>query len=90
MLWWEPACDSACLQYPAFGRMMPEWWDAFGEGYGVQPPRIRVLLQALRHRLCAAMGAYWEPWSKRNQAWRDHALVNLDALMDAVVQDTGH
>jgi len=84
VMWWDPACDLACLQYPPFGDARPACWKALLRGYGSPPERKRILLFAVMQRLCAAMGAYMEPWTERNRAWAARCLGDVDAFLDEI------
>ena len=84
VMWWDSAYDVACLRYPPFGEMKPDWWAAFLRGYGVEPERKRIALYAILQRLCAAMGSYWEPKSVGNETWAASALDDMDEFLHEV------
>jgi hypothetical protein len=84
VMWWDPAWDVACLRYPPFGETSPRAWEALRRGYGPEPERKRMLLYLVMQRLCAAMGIYMAPPAVHSQAWADHCLADLDAILDEI------
>jgi len=84
VMWWEPAYDLACLQYPPYGDARPAHWRALLRGYGLLPERRRILLYAVMQRFCAAMGAYMEPRTARGRAWAVRCLEDVEGFMDEI------
>lgn len=83
-MWWDPAYNLAFLQYPPFGLVAPDHWQAFLRGYGAEPARKRMLLYLVMQRLCAAMGIYKQPQTTHNETWAAHCLDDLDTILDEI------
>ena len=84
VMWWDSACDLACIQYPPFGDATKVRWESFLRAYGPPPERKRALLFVVMQRLCAAMGSYYELTSEANEAWAMGALDELDGIVDEI------
>ena len=84
VMWWEPAYDLACLQYPPFADHNPQYWQSFCEGYGPLPARKRILLYTVLQTLCAMMGSYWELETEVSPNWTPSAVQRLSSVLDEI------
>ncbi|WP_105617062.1 aminoglycoside phosphotransferase family protein [Vallitalea okinawensis] len=84
VMWWDKAYDIATLKYPPFGKYDPDLWREFIKTYGEEPDEKRLLLYALMHRLCSAMGVYMEPKGYDREALKKSLSNDIEEIINRI------